>query len=392
MSFLLIYICLFVIIALILVLKFFIKDPSIDVIERDYNYNIIDLNKEFECKLISLEEFNKLFEAELVILPISHCGVGYFNDIMYLYNQNLKKTAEKTHFLKYLLSFLRYWSKEIQQNFKDIVKYHFVIDLSDGHLGSHGFINASHCLRPMKYPKDKFINCLDIQDISYTTTPILHKHKQIFTFSGLRNDPLSFCVPDPYFIDTKNHDRREDVWFKELDKVSCTFDQKKNKVIFRGDLSNGHPINSLNSNYRNYLHKLYKENKLHKSVDMDTNRLNQAEMADNKFILDIDGWSNCWDALRWKLYSGSVVLKVMSPFKQWYYDDLKPYVHYIPIKSDCSDINEVINWCFENLDLCGEIGNNGRQYIKNILTYDNVTELFRNKVNTLFRQGIVVGS
>lgn len=90
-----------------------------------------------------------------------------------------------------------------------------------------------------------------------------------------------------------------------------------------------------------------------------------------KFQIDIDGNTNAWSALFNKLLSGSVVLKVASPhhFCQWYYDELVPWVNYVPIKSDMSDLIEKIHWLLEHDDQAMEIGLNGKK-LASRLTYD----------------------
>ncbi|MEP2978980.1 MAG: glycosyl transferase family 90 [Lentilitoribacter sp.] len=75
-------------------------------------------------------------------------------------------------------------------------------------------------------------------------------------------------------------------------------------------------------------------------------RIEAVRWLGKKFAIDIDGASNAWDNLYHRLLFGCCVLKVESQagFKQWYYNKLKPWVHYVPIKADLSDLNEQINW------------------------------------------------
>jgi hypothetical protein len=53
----------------------------------------------------------------------------------------------------------------------------------------------------------------------------------------------------------------------------------------------------------------------------------QSEMSTRVFQLDIDGNANSWRGLRWKLGSGAPVIKVASPFVQWYYPLLREREH-----------------------------------------------------------------
>lgn len=87
-----------------------------------------------------------------------------------------------------------------------------------------------------------------------------------------------------------------------------------------------------------------------------------SECVRYKFQIDIDGNSNAWSALFQKLLTGSVVLKVSSPygFRQWYYDELVPWTNFVPIKSDLSDLVDKVSWLVENDEKAREIGASGR--------------------------------
>ncbi|WP_113471524.1 glycosyl transferase family 90 [Rhizobium sp. 57MFTsu3.2] len=65
-----------------------------------------------------------------------------------------------------------------------------------------------------------------------------------------------------------------------------------------------------------------------------------------KFAIDIDGYTNTWSNLLVRMLYGCCVLKVESQFgfRQWYYDELKPFEHYVPVAADMSDFREKIDW------------------------------------------------
>jgi tetratricopeptide (TPR) repeat protein len=83
-----------------------------------------------------------------------------------------------------------------------------------------------------------------------------------------------------------------------------------------------------------------------------------ADFGRYKFAFDIDGHANAWGLLE-KLILGCCVLKVGSPFEQWYYDRLKPWRDFVPIKPDLSDLADIIAWCRDNEAQCGWIAANG---------------------------------
>lgn len=87
-----------------------------------------------------------------------------------------------------------------------------------------------------------------------------------------------------------------------------------------------------------------------------------------KYQIDIDGNANSWPGLLLKLYSGSPVLKVASPgnFRQWYYRDLVPWVNYVPVREDLSDLVERIEWLREHDEQARAIGQRGRELAKSL--------------------------
>ena len=81
-----------------------------------------------------------------------------------------------------------------------------------------------------------------------------------------------------------------------------------------------------------------------------------------RYHIDLDGSTNSWPGLFSKLLAGGVVLKIDSPLKyrQWYYDFLQPWVNYIPVKSDFSDLFDAFEKVKRNDDLGQRIGSAGQ--------------------------------
>lgn len=79
-----------------------------------------------------------------------------------------------------------------------------------------------------------------------------------------------------------------------------------------------------------------------------------------KYLMDIDGNSNGWERCFWALLSNSVLFKQKSPYSQWFYKALKPWIHYVPIKRDLSDLKERVTWAQEHDLEAYQIACNGR--------------------------------
>jgi hypothetical protein len=91
-----------------------------------------------------------------------------------------------------------------------------------------------------------------------------------------------------------------------------------------------------------------------------------------RFQVDIDGNQNSWSLLA-KLLMGSCILKVVSSWRQWYYGDLRPWEHYVPVRNDLSDLEEKVAWCMSNDGHAEEIAVNGRKYASGIVFADEMT-------------------
>ena len=58
------------------------------------------------------------------------------------------------------------------------------------------------------------------------------------------------------------------------------------------------------------------------------------------------------------MLSGSLPFKHESPYKQYFESGLEPYVHYVPVKRDMSDLISQIEWARQNDDKAQEIVKN----------------------------------
>ena len=101
------------------------------------------------------------------------------------------------------------------------------------------------------------------------------------------------------------------------------------------------------------------------------NRLSIKDQLQYKFLLSIEG-NDVASNLKWCMYSNSCVIMPRPTCVTWFMEDyLKPYVHYVPIKEDLSDLEEKYIWCMNNLDFCYRIAQNGKEYVKTFLDFNN---------------------
>jgi hypothetical protein len=87
----------------------------------------------------------------------------------------------------------------------------------------------------------------------------------------------------------------------------------------------------------------------------------QERVIEYKYNIDVDGNSGSWIGLYNKMLAGGVVLKIESPvgFRQWYYNRLEPWINYVPVKTDLSDLIEIMEFLQKNDLLAMEIAKRG---------------------------------
>lgn len=62
------------------------------------------------------------------------------------------------------------------------------------------------------------------------------------------------------------------------------------------------------------------------------------------------------------LAGGSLIFKPESKYYEHFYEDLKPFVHYVPVQKDLSDLVQKIKWAQQNDQKAKEIAKNGREF------------------------------
>ena len=106
-------------------------------------------------------------------------------------------------------------------------------------------------------------------------------------------------------------------------------------------------------------HRLYREGLLSASV-------HPWHAALHAWQIDIDGNVNSWGLL-WKLLSGSCILRVESPRRQWYHQRLQPWIHLVPVNADLSNLGERLAWCREHPQDCAAIASAGQSLARQVV-------------------------
>jgi hypothetical protein len=171
--------------------------------------------------------------------------------------------------------------------------------------------------------------------------------------------PDSILVPDHHFANSEGYAelRRE---------VATPWRQRRDVVLWRGG-GIGRPLGPANFYQRLELCRRARASSFADRLDIGVADLAgildetqksgagalvkpfvpKAEFSAYRYQIDIDGWSNSWGLLE-KLIMGATVLKVESAFgyRQWFYDRLIPWRHYVPLQGDLADFDDKLAWLF----------------------------------------------
>jgi hypothetical protein len=108
-----------------------------------------------------------------------------------------------------------------------------------------------------------------------------------------------------------------------------------------------------------------------------SNSLSLEEQSMYKYIIHVEGHVQAY-RLSIELAMGSVILLVDSPYKLWYQDRLEPWVHYVPVQSNLSDLDERIQWCLDHDVECQLIAKQAREFYDAYLNKQGCLEYLKN--------------
>lgn len=96
-------------------------------------------------------------------------------------------------------------------------------------------------------------------------------------------------------------------------------------------------------------------------------KYNYQQMLQYKAIIMLEG-NDISSGFKWALYSNSVVLTQRPTKTSWALEELlEPWVHYIPLKHDLSDVEEQMQWIIDNPKGAKQIALQGSLWIRDLL-------------------------
>ena len=200
------------------------------------------------------------------------------------------------------------------------------------------------------------------------------------------------CIyqPDFHFIGHKGWERL----IRSFENDSLPFRNRKNVVYWRGSstglartcedllrlrmckVAEGTPW--LDLKITNYIQIC------HGKPYIPGNRTKEEDWRLHRGIIDVDGNVNAW-GLFWRLASGSVVFKTTSHFTNYYISQLRPWVHFVPLADDLSDLVTRTALVMDDnaVSMMEEIASNARNITMQI-TYSSEIIRMRSELNEFY--------
>ena len=210
----------------------------------------------------------------------------------------------------------------------------------------------------------------------YTKGDVIHKGKKL---------PILCKVTDlghSHIIVKLNHIRHWSL-VRSVRANDIEYTSKKNSIVWRGSTT------GITTRFRFDLVNKYKTHPVfdigfttvcqRAAVDASSikPKLSLRDQLQYKFILSIEG-NDVSSGLKWQLYSNSVVIMAKPTCVSWAMEDkLIPWVHYLPVKEDFSNLEEVFQWGLVHESKCKAITVAAQKFIEQFLDEEKELEIHR---------------
>ena len=289
---------------------------------------------------------------------------------------------------------------------------------------TYGIYDTKFFTKKLTYNKEK-LN--DFLKNNTSDTWLFKHHKNLLKFIGDYNDfkfefsPYDRCesINNPTFVKSRNmlikkisillpledlyipnyyiHVLRDDIPFNKKIK-SCVwrgnnsgyfFDKPTNRasrkdLILKYGKNDNYNIGLSDAKY------IYMEKE---PIDYNVNdyikpRLTIKEQLKYMFIISVEG-NDFATNLSWILLSNSVPLMPIPYVETWKLEQkLIPYIHYVPLNNDFSDLDEKMNWCLNNLDKCEEIAYMSKLYVLQFFDKEKEDTII-NEVINIYKKNVI---
>jgi len=103
--------------------------------------------------------------------------------------------------------------------------------------------------------------------------------------------------------------------------------------------------------------------------------MSRLEQMSHKKLIVVEG-NDVSTSGKWAMTTTSAILTTKPTVSSWLMEELLvPYIHYIPVADDFSDLETQVQWCLDNDEKCEQIGLAGRCFMEPFLDNESEEEI-----------------
>lgn len=107
-------------------------------------------------------------------------------------------------------------------------------------------------------------------------------------------------------------------------------------------------------------------------------RMGEKETSQYKYQLDIaGGGGTTWTGTLRKLAMPGLLFHHETPTRDFFYDEIKPWVHYVPVKTDLSDLREKYDWAESHQEEAQMIAKAATDYVAKMATDGWINQTYK---------------
>ena len=214
-------------------------------------------------------------------------------------------------------------------------------------------------------------------DVAYTDT------ETVFAYSSPKGEKDVILIPDYSFVDWRevginNHNNT-------CHEIAKAGENKPvyNKIFWIGNVKTAACRETLmekwaESDFCELIGMNWKENGAG-NMNKSDRYVSLPEHTQYKYLLDVVGRG--WSArLKYLLFTHRPLFIAERKFVGYYENELKSFVHYIPVKADFSDLRERYEWAESHYDEALKIAENAYNFAKENLTTEAAEEYFSKQI------------
>lgn len=111
------------------------------------------------------------------------------------------------------------------------------------------------------------------------------------------------------------------------------------------------------------------------------------ELATYRYHIDLGGGGGTtWTGTHSKLSMPGLLFHHVTPMKDYIHDRMRPWVHYVPIKADLSDLKEKYDWAESHPEAAKGIAERGSQLMRDIGSTEGFEKMFQEDFVEPFRR------